>query len=198
MKYAALAADYDGTLATQGRVETATLHALERLKSSGCRLILVTGRLLDDLLDAFPQASLCDRIVAENGAVLYDPATRAVRTDGTPVPRLEACEHGRIIAATRYEAAARRAILGLDLRMILNRGAFMILPAGVDKASGLRLALQDLGLSPQETVGVGDGENDQAFLDICGLSVAVPDAVPGLRARLRMTVLELIERILVL
>jgi hydroxymethylpyrimidine pyrophosphatase-like HAD family hydrolase len=39
----ALATDYDGTLASQGMVDAATLAALERFKATGRRLILVTG-----------------------------------------------------------------------------------------------------------------------------------------------------------
>ena len=46
MHYLALASDYDGTLATDGRVDNATIAALERLRDSGRRLLLVTGREL--------------------------------------------------------------------------------------------------------------------------------------------------------
>ena len=40
----------------------------------------------------------------------------------------------------------------------------MILPSGVNKASGLQAALQALGLSAETVIGVGDAENDHAFL----------------------------------
>ncbi|MBW4604784.1 MAG: HAD hydrolase family protein [Calothrix sp. FI2-JRJ7] len=43
------ASDYDGTLATDGHVHDATKDALKRLRTSGRKLILVTGRELDDL-----------------------------------------------------------------------------------------------------------------------------------------------------
>src|SRR5689334_10469235 len=76
MRYIAFATDYDGTIATAGRVDESTLAALEKLKASGRKLFLVTGRHLDDLQSIFPEAILFDRIVAENGAVLYDPAKR--------------------------------------------------------------------------------------------------------------------------
>ena len=54
--------------------------------------------------------------------------------------------------------------LGLELQIIFNKGAVMVLPAGVNKASGLAVALARLGLSPHNVVGVGDAENDHAFL----------------------------------
>lgn len=52
MHYLALASDYDGTLAKDGVVSPQTIDALERLGASGRQLILVTGRLLEDLQKA--------------------------------------------------------------------------------------------------------------------------------------------------
>ena len=71
--FLALAADYDGTIAEHGVVARETLEALQRFKRTGRRLILVTGRRLPSIQRAFPEYSLFDRIVAENGAVLFDP-----------------------------------------------------------------------------------------------------------------------------
>ena len=68
MRYLALASDYDGTRATDGHVNQETLAALERLRN-GRKLILVTGRELDDLLRVFEQIHLFDLVVAENGYV---------------------------------------------------------------------------------------------------------------------------------
>jgi len=76
MRFIAFACDYDETLARLGRVSPEGVLALKRLAASGRKLLLVTGRELDDLLSVFPAADLFDRIVAENGAVLYRPATR--------------------------------------------------------------------------------------------------------------------------
>ncbi len=76
MRYLALASDYDGTLATHGCVHPETVAAIKRLRNSKRKLILVTGRELDELLRVFPEIHLCDLVVAENGALLYNPATR--------------------------------------------------------------------------------------------------------------------------
>ena len=110
MLYHALAVDYDGTLATNGLVDDATLEALSRLRQSGRRIVLVTGRLLGPLLEAFPQVGLCDLVVAENGALLYDPETRTERPLADPPPRefvekltergVPIHEAGRVIIAT--------------------------------------------------------------------------------------------------
>ena len=71
MRYLALASDYDGTLAEHGFVSEDTIAALRKFRQSGRKLILVTGRELNDLQKVFPKAELCECIVAENGAVLY-------------------------------------------------------------------------------------------------------------------------------
>src|SRR3954470_12934418 len=86
MRYLALATDFDGTLAHDGRVECPTLAALDRLRASGRRLVLVTGRELDELLGIFPEIVRFDRVVAENGALLYDPSTKDTRDLAPPPP----------------------------------------------------------------------------------------------------------------
>ena len=101
MRYFALACDYDGTLADEGTVSPTTLAAVQRFKDSGRKAILVTGRQLDDLMQVFPDHAICDRIVADNGAVLYSPASREMgatkeRAGGATAPardRLDALDH---------------------------------------------------------------------------------------------------------
>ncbi|MCX5787361.1 MAG: HAD-IIB family hydrolase [Elusimicrobia bacterium] len=196
----ALACDYDGTLASEGRVEAETLLDVKRLRDSGRRFLLVTGRVLEDLFRIFPEApQVCDRIVAENGALLHRPQSgESISLAGPPPERFlgelkrrgVSFDMGRAIVATRlpYEAAVRDAInaSGLDLRLILNKGSVMVLPAGVDKGTGLAAALEELALTPAETVGVGDAENDCSFLERCGVSAAVANALPALRERARL------------
>ena len=71
--------------------------------------------------------------------------------------------------------------MGLEYQVIFNMGAVMVLPPGINKASGLRAALKDPQLSPHNVVGIGDAENDQSFLQICGCSVAVANALPSIK-----------------
>ncbi len=196
MHYVALATDYDGTIAHDGIVDEATIAALERLRKAGRQLILVTGRELDDLVRVMPRLDLFDRVVAENGALLYRPETRQERALAAPPPPefaarlremgVEPLSIGRVIVASwePNEAKVLAAIhaLGLELQITFNKGAVMVLPAGVNKESGLRAALDDLDISPRNCVAIGDAENDFAFLDLCGLSVAVANALPSLKA----------------
>ncbi|MBL0143726.1 MAG: HAD-IIB family hydrolase [Betaproteobacteria bacterium] len=196
MRYLALVTDYDGTLATDDKVSAATVLALERLRASGRRAILVTGRRLDDLLAVCSCARLFDLIVAENGAIVYDPATREEIRRANPPSRqfvrglrargVDSLEIGQVVVAT--QAAHRKAVqdvvweLGLEAQVIANRGSIMVLPAGINKATGLSCALRKMSLSRHEVVGVGDAENDHSFLATCECAVAVANAVPAIKA----------------
>lgn len=196
MRFRVLATDYDGTLATHGDVETTTIDALMRLRASGRKIMLVTGRELPDLKKAFPEFTVFDRIVAENGALLYSPESHTERllcdlpVDAL-VKRLKEMRIpvsvGQAVIATiePYHQAVLEAIdeLGLQLQLAFNKGAVMVLPTGVNKATGLLHALADTGESTASTVGIGDAENDVDFLAVCGCGVAVANALPGLKSR---------------
>src|ERR1019366_6327694 len=196
MRYHVLACDYDGTLATDGRVGPATVKALERLLATGRKLVLVTGRELDQLLDIFPEIHFFASLVAENGALLYDPASKAEKVLCKAPPEafvstlrargVAPISVGRVIVATwrPHEAAVLDTIreLGLEMQVIFNKDAVMVLPSGVNKATGLSAALAQLGYSAHETVGVGDAENDHALLGLCECGAAVANALPGLKA----------------
>lgn len=196
MHYLALACDFDGTLAHEGSVSSVTVEALKRLKKSGRRLILVTGRQLDELLRIFAEVAIFDRVVADNGAMLYEPASRECRALANPPPAafLEALRLrgvpfsvGQVIIGTvePYDATALAIIKeqGLELQVIYNKGSVMILPSGVNKSTGLATALAELGISEHNAIGIGDAENDHALLNLCELGVAVANAIPTLKER---------------
>lgn len=200
MRYFCLVCDYDGTIARDGRVLPSTVDALRRVRESGRKLILATGRELGDLLAILPELNLFDRVVAENGGLLYRPAEREkVFLTKPPSPEFitKLQEYGvnplsvgeTIVSTWRpNETAALKAIstLGLDLQITFNKDAVMILPSGVNKGMGVRAALSELGLSRHNLVGVGDAENDHGFLELCECAVAVENALPALKERADM------------
>lgn len=195
MRYLALATDYDGTLASSGRVKPAVIKAIERLKSSGRRGLLVTGRRLDDLMRVFPEMALFDYIIAENGAVIYEPAGRQKEHLGERLPEqfvaelerlgVEPIEQGEVIVATHTSEKEKvlSAIynLGLEAQIIFNGGSTMILPHGINKATGTERALRKMGLSFHEVVGVGDSENDHSLLKHCECAIAVNNAIDSIK-----------------
>lgn len=218
MDYRVIATDYDGTLATEGRVDDATLAALERYRRSGGHLILVTGRQLGDLFQVFPHSHLFEGIVAENGAVFHQPHRDQVKLLANPFPAalvetlkaagVHPIDQGQVMVSTwePHGEAVHQAIqsLGLSAAVILNKRAVMVLPQGVNKASGLAVALADLNLAHLPSVGIGDAENDLSLLRACHRGVAVANALPELKAIAHATtqgergagVQEIIQRIL--
>jgi HAD superfamily hydrolase (TIGR01484 family) len=218
VKRLVLACDYDGTLAHDGVVHAATAAALDRFRASDRRLVMVTGRELPDLQSVCQVLDRFEWIVAENGALLYRPADHFSRllcasasaelAQKLAEARAQPLSVGRAIIATRepYEGLLIKLIkeLGLELQVVFNKGAVMVLPTGVNKATGLRIALQEMKVDPRQVVGIGDAENDHAFLAMCGAGVAVANALPVLKERAEIVtqgergagVVELINRIL--
>jgi len=195
MRFHAIATDYDGTIAHDGVVDAPTLAALERARKSGRKLIMVTGRELSDLQQVFPRLDLFDLVVVENGAVLFNPQTKEIRILAEPPPakfaaalkarKVSPLTTGHVIVATfephQHEVLEVIHEQGLELQVIFNKGAVMVLPSGVNKATGLAAALAEFGMSPHNTVGVGDAENDHAFMRVCECSAAVANALPAVK-----------------
>ncbi len=194
MRFQALATDYDGTLATGGTVG-ADIFGAARFRQSGRKVLLVTGREMPDLMKTCSQLDAFDLIVAENGALLYDPATEQETLLEAAPPtefvdllmqrKVSPMSQGRVIVATwqPHETVVLQTIrdLGLELQVIFNKGAVMILPPGVNKATGLAAALGQLKIAPSSVVAVGDAENDHALCRSCGASAAVANALPALK-----------------
>jgi hydroxymethylpyrimidine pyrophosphatase-like HAD family hydrolase len=217
MRYRVLATDYDGTIAEAGIVDDATVEALRRVRAAGLHAVLVTGRELSSLFNTFEHADVFDRVVAENGAVLYDPVRGSSETlaPAPPPAFVEALTraqvpvsvgHSIVATVAPYEHIVLRTIreLGLEWHVIFNKDAVMALPAEVTKATGLACALRALGLTPENTLGVGDAENDHAFLRFSGMSVAVGNALASVKETVDVVtdasygagVRELIDRLL--
>jgi hydroxymethylpyrimidine pyrophosphatase-like HAD family hydrolase len=200
LRFLAIAADYDGTLATDGYAHPPALTALRRAQAMGRKLILITGRELESLGNVFPALTLFDLVVAENGALLYQPATNRERLlcQAAPIGLVTELRHlgvqplsvGRCVIATvtPQETLVEKAIRDLRLHwdIIMNRESVMVLPRGIHKGTGLTAALEELGLPGEAVMGIGDAENDCAFLRMCGFSVAVANAIPDLKQKVRL------------
>ncbi len=218
MTIRALAVDYDGTLAWHGEVDELTLEALVRAKNAGLKLMMVTGREVHELVHVFPGHVVFDLIVGENGALLYEPKQKSVELLAPKPPErffamlqargVKPISQGRVVVATwePHQHTVLRTIhdLGLELDIIFNKGAVMVLPSGVNKATGLVAAAKRLRLEPSQVAGAGDAENDHSFAQACGYFAAVANAIPSLKERADWVtpsdhgagVAELIERIM--
>jgi hydroxymethylpyrimidine pyrophosphatase-like HAD family hydrolase len=190
----ALACDFDGTIASDDRIRPAAHAALERARRAGLRLVLVSGRTFFELTRVCDCLELFDVVVAENGGVLYYPGPAVLSDQGPPPPaRLLAeldrrgvqYEVGRVIVGTsRSDEPDVRAALdatGITRAIAYNRAFLMLLPEGLDKASGVQGALRTLGLSFHDVVAFGDAENDLPLFEACGWSACPASAEAALR-----------------
>ncbi|MGE3510778.1 MAG: HAD hydrolase family protein [Vicinamibacterales bacterium] len=186
MKLSVLAIDYDGTIARNDALEPSVRDAIAYARAQDVTVMLVTGRILDDLRRVAGDLHFVDGVIAENGAVIEFPDSGYSTAMGPPpAPELlealknEGIRHdvGRVVVeadaadASRILAIIRR--LEAPLVPLFNRGRVMILPQAISKATGLRQALTFLRLSPHNGVAIGDAENDHQLLQACEVGVAV-------------------------
>ncbi len=186
MRFLTTALDYDGTIARNDQLDSRVREAIAELRAQNIVVLIVTGRILEDLRSVAGDLHFVDGVVAENGAVLEFTDSGYSRVMGPPPPAnlLEALgregisfKAGRsIVEANAAEAPRLLAILErleLPLALVFNRGRVMVLPQAISKATGLREALKILRLSPHNTVAIGDAENDHELLQSCEAGVAV-------------------------
>ena len=186
MRFNVLALDYDGTIAQDGVLDAAVRQAIAEARAHGVTVVLVTGRILDDLRQVMGDLRLVDAVVAENGAVLAFPAAGRTIVLAPPASERLLMELRRRGIEARsgacvIETAADHAgdvldavrALELPLALLFNRQRLMVLPQAVSKATGLREALAALRLSTHNAIGIGDAENDHELLAVCEIGVAV-------------------------
>lgn len=188
-----VAADLDGTLTSGGKLDPEVLRAIDRARSDGLAIVVVTGRIGAELHAEFPQlAGHVDALVLENGAVVsFDGEARALapavgpELDKALTERGIPFRRGQVLVAVDGEhVAAVGEVIGeleMDYQLVRNRAALMVLPAGITKGTGLTSLLETMNLSPHNTVAVGDAENDLSLLGVAEVGAAVANAVSSLR-----------------
>lgn len=195
MKFLVLALDFDGTIAQNDVLDPGVRQAIADLRSRGIIVILVTGRIIEDLRRVAGDLHFVDTVVGENGSVVEFPAS-GHRTVLAPAPPAAFVQGLRdlgiphsvgqsVVEADSGQAAAILSVvqrLELPLVLAFNRGRVMVLPQAVSKATGLRRALAILRLSPHNAMAIGDAENDHELLGACEVGVAVAWGSDALKA----------------
>jgi hydroxymethylpyrimidine pyrophosphatase-like HAD family hydrolase len=190
-----IACDFDGTGAVNGHPAPELYAALDAARAEGIVTLLVTGRVLEDVQRACEEFSPFDAVVAENGAVVYLCGLGRTIQIGSPPPdrflgELRAqgvpFHTGSVVVGT-WEQHANKLLavirrLGIDAQLVFNRGALMVLPSGINKAVGIRRALEELGRSERNLVALGDAENDVSMLVDAEVGVAAQGSVPTISA----------------
>ena len=195
MKLSVLALDYDGTIATADKLDPSVREAIAAARGHGIVVLLVTGRILDELRLAAGDLHFVDGVVAENGAVVHFPDNghTSALAPAIPAAYLEELQrHGITCRAGQCLVDADAAdglrlldiihTLELPLVLLFNRSRVMTLPQGVSKATGLRTALDILRASARNTVAIGDAENDHELLRLAEVGMAVEWGSASLRA----------------
>lgn len=195
VKLSAIALDYDGTIARGDTLDASIRNAIAAARRQGIIVLLVTGRILDELRRVAGDLHFVDGIVAENGAVVHFPDNgrtttlapkisdsflQEVRRRGIPFRAGQCLLDSDANEASRLLDVIRS--LEQPLVLAFNRSRVMVLPQGVSKATGLAVTLNTLRLSPRNTVAIGDAENDYELLRVAEVGVAVGWGSAALRA----------------
>jgi hydroxymethylpyrimidine pyrophosphatase-like HAD family hydrolase len=186
VKLSVIALDYDGTAAHGDVLDPSVRDAIAAARTHGIVVLLVTGRILDDLRRVAGDLHFVDCVVAENGAVIHFPDSGRTSALGPPVPEGFVAElrrrgvpfaAGQCLVDTDAAHAPQllEAIRTLELPLVLifNRSRVMTAAQGVSKATGLHVALETLRLSARNTLAMGDAENDHELLRLAEVGVAV-------------------------
>lgn len=200
MKLSVIALDYDGTIARGDVLDPAVRDAIALARTQGIVVLLVTGRILDELRRVAGDLHFADGVIAENGAVLHFPDSGRTSALAPQVPESFLAEMRRrripfaagqcLVDADANEAPRLLEVirtLELPLVLIFNRGRVMTAPQGVSKATGLQVGLDTLRLSARNTVAIGDAENDHELLRLAEVGVAVEWGSRALQASADVT-----------
>ena len=186
MKLSVLALDYDGTIAFHDVLDGSVRAAIGDARTRGIKVLIVTGRSLDELRRVAGDLRLVDAVVAENGAVIHFPDTGHTTLLAPPIPQAFTAELERKGIPSRtgqclVDAAAADAprildvIRATELPLVLafNRSRVMVLPQGISKATGLQTTLEMMRVSPRNALAIGDAENDHPLLSLAEVGAAV-------------------------
>jgi hydroxymethylpyrimidine pyrophosphatase-like HAD family hydrolase len=186
VKLSVIALDYDGTIAHHDVVDPSVREAIAAARTSGITVLLVTGRVLDDLRRVAGDLHFVDGVIAENGAVVHFPDSDHTSLLGPLIAeslvaelrrRNIPCRQGQcLVDADAIEAERILEVirtLELPLVLLFNQSRVMVLPQGISKATGLHAALEMLRLSARNTLAIGDAENDHEMLRVAEVSAAV-------------------------
>lgn len=189
----AFAVDIDGTLTENGNgvIYLPAVSKMRFLERIGYRVFFVTGRSSVEAYVLSVFLGITRVAVGENGGVVskgpsehtilgnkdlclkgYEILKQSLSVDIKPVfPRLS-----EVVLQRTFDIEEGKNILkenGMKLDIVDSKYAFHINELGVNKARGLKLALEFLNIEPKEVVAIGDSETDIPVFRNCGLSIAL-------------------------
>jgi len=191
------------------RIDVDAVKAVQTLEDNGIRVILVSGNALPILMGLSRYLGASGAVVCENGCIVgyKDRVIRICKRRTLEVAKIIAEEFNDILSESwqnvyrEYDFAFRvksnkyrnrqNEVVKIIQEFLSRQGyswvkvvssgyAIHLRPLDSDKGKGLLKALEVMGISPQEVVGIGDGANDVELFKVVGLAVAVANADPEL------------------
>ena len=205
----AFAVDVDGTLTENGggMLYLPAVVALRYLAKLGYAVIYVTGRSSVEACLLAVYSGTTKIGVGENGGaittspqehILLASKEKCLRgfevlkknIDGVKIKPVFNRMTEVVLLRTFDIEEGRKVLEENDLGLYLNdsKYAFHINEKGIDKATGLKRALNILDLEPSDTVAIGDSETDIPMFDVCGYSIALGHAPDYVKSRAKITV----------
>lgn len=209
MKARAFAIDIDGTLTENGggMIHLGSLQMLRALEALGYRVIFVTGRSSIEAYILAVFAGTTRIAVGENGGVVTtapqehklladksycEKAYEFIRSKMQDVqikpvfPRFTEVVLERTIDIQKAARILKES--GLPVTITDSMYAYHLNHESINKAVGFRVALEMLGVRPDEAVAIGDSETDVPLFGACGYSIALGNASDAVKASAKSTV----------
>ncbi|MCH1592187.1 MAG: phosphoglycolate phosphatase [Candidatus Thalassarchaeaceae archaeon] len=196
--------DVDGTLLDEEGFHDELVNLARRVDREVMPVSLASGRTLPNVTPIMQSIGASGFIVAENGGMVWDSkegheilslsdgarakdaaewlATKINGLDPKGIESNRWRETEWCLSETDSFELMRKLIADSewsDLEVVSTGYAVHIASPGLNKSHGLRIALQQRGISPDRVIACGDAPNDLPMFDLVGFSVAVSERFPN-------------------
>lgn len=198
-KFHVLVTDVDGTLTSpENRLHLPAVEVIWKLENQGIHVVFCSGNILCSLLTLGFYLGISGPVIAENGGMVMKRGWEKPIILGSkelPLKALKVLKEtfGDSIKETddqfyRFtDVVIRRTIdreiivktlkeKGVEIKVLDSGYAIHLCDLRVDKAVGVRKAIETLGYQPEHAVGIGDGQNDIELIQEVGYGIALNNA----------------------
>ncbi len=196
MRVRALAIDVDGTMTeNDGTLNFEAASGARWMENRGHKIIFVSGRSAQETYSLATYIGTTRVVVGENGGVIQ-LGPNQFRVIGNKANPLSAYEYlsQKIEGVELMPVTPRLTEIILERTFDIEKGvnhliesripvslvdskySYHLAQRGLTKASGLSIALEYLGIDPEECVAIGDSVTDVSLFSICGYSIALGNA----------------------